>query len=103
MRFGIASNWDGQKRRFLYFFEPGDNDTLEIIELEDKDYFSADLPCNRELHEMPGEVQAEINISMGHAGMMLERPTWWGNKKAWLWRFRQQVHLRWIRLTRRPT
>lgn len=100
---GFVTNWDGPRRRFVYLFDAGVNDTLEIIELEDTHYFSADLPCNRELHELPGEVAAEINISLGHAGRLALRPTWWGRQRTRFWRFRQRVHLRWIKLVRRPT
>ncbi len=103
LQLGFATNWDGQRRRFIYMFNAGDNDTLEIVELEDTQYFSADLPINRELDEVPGEVAAEINISMGHAGMLALKPTWWGRQRARFWQFRQRWHLRWIKLVRRPT
>lgn len=102
LKLGLVKNWDGPRRRFVYLFEVGDNDTLEIVELEDTLYFSADLPCSRELNEVPGEVAAEINISMGHAGRLALKPNWWGRQRAHFWRFRQRVHLRWIKLVRRP-
>ncbi len=103
LKLGLVKNWDGPRRRFVYLFEAGDNDTLEIVELQSQIEFVADLPCNRELNELPGEVAAEINISMGHAGRLALRPTWWGKQRTRFWRFRQRVHLRWIKLVRRPT
>ena len=102
MKIGLVTNWDGPERRFIYLFEPGDNSTLEIIELEDRNYFSSDLPCNRSLEECPGEVSAEINISMGHAGIMSLKPNWWGRQKARWQRWGRLWRLRYIKLIRKP-
>lgn len=102
MKIGLVTNWDGPERRFIYLFEPGDNSTLEIVELEDRNYFSSDLPCNRSLEECPGEVSAEINISMGQAGIMALKPNWWGRRKAKFWLFKNRWRMRWIKLTRKP-
>lgn len=98
----LVENWDGPKRRFMYMFVPGDNNTLEIVELEHPRDFYEGLPRNLELHECPGEVAAEINISMGYAGLMAMRPSRWGKVKGRLWLFKQRWHMRWIKLTRRP-
>jgi hypothetical protein len=100
-KLGLVKNWDGPWRRFVYLFTPGDNDTLEIIELEEHT-FQEDLPCNRELHELPAEVAAEINISMGAAGMLALKPNWWGRRKAQWWLFKNRWRMRWIKLTRKP-
>jgi len=27
MKIGLVKNWDGPRRRFIYLFTPGDNDT----------------------------------------------------------------------------
>lgn len=101
-KLGLVKNWDGPRRRFVYLFTPGDNATLEIIELEDPTYFQADLPRNRELDELPGECTAEINISMGAAGMLALKPNWWGRRKAKFWLFKNRWRMRWIKLTRKP-
>ncbi len=100
MKIGLVKNWDGPRRRFVYLFTPGDNDTLEIIELEEHT-FQEGLPCNRELDELPSEVAAEINISMGAAGMAVSAGPW-GRRQARFWHWRQRLHLRWIKLTRKP-
>lgn len=99
-KIGLVKNWDGSRRRFVYLFTPGDNDTLEIIELEHERDFTEGLPRSLELHELPGECVAEINISMGHAGMMALKPNWWGRQKARWQRWGYLWRLRWIKLTR---
>lgn len=101
MKISLVTNWDSPRRRFIYLFTPGDNDTLEIIELEHERDFTEGLPCNRELHELPAEVSAEINISMGAAGMAVSAGRW-GRLQARFWHWRQRLHLRWIKLTRKP-
>lgn len=102
MKIGLVKNWDGPRRRFVYLFTPGDNDTLEIIELEHERDFTEGLPRSLELHELPGECVAEINISMGHAGVMALKPNWWGRRKADWWLFRKAVRMGWIKMTRKP-
>lgn len=94
MKVGLVHSWDGT-RHFCYSFDPLDDRSLTVIELTEADV--------RKLSELPMEVQGEINISMGHAGMMATSPTWWDKKKAWLWRAGQRLRWRWIRLTRRST
>ncbi len=102
MKIGLVKNWDGPRRRFVYLFTPGDNDSLEIIELEHERDFNEDLPRTLDLHELPGECVAEINISMGAAGMMALKPNWWGRRQAKFWLFKNRWRMRWIKLTRKP-
>jgi hypothetical protein len=102
MKIGLVKNWDGPRRRFVYLFTPGDNDTLEIIELEHERDFTEGLPRSLDLHELPSECVAEINISMGHAGVMALKPNWWGRRKADWWLFRKAVRMGWIKMTRKP-
>lgn len=102
MKIGLVKNWDGPRRRFVYLFTPGDNDSLEIVELEHERDFNEDLPRTLELQDCPAEVVAEINISMGHAGMMALKPNWWGRRKAHWQRWRRLWRMRWIKLTRKP-
>jgi hypothetical protein len=102
MKIGLVKNWDGPRRRFVYLFTPGDNDTLEIIELEHERDFTEGLPRSLDLHELPSECVAEINISMGAAGMQALKPNWWGRRHARWWLFKNRLRMRWIKLTRKP-
>ena len=102
MKIGLVQNWGVRRRRFVYLFTPGDNDTLEIVELEHERDFNEDLPRTLDLHELPAECVAEINISMGHAGMMALKPNWWSRRKASFWLFKNRWRMRWIKLTRKP-
>ncbi len=90
-RVGLVGAWDS-KRRFVYLFVPRDNDSLEIVELEDPYFFEEHLPCNRELHECPPEVVAEINMSLGHAGW---RRTRWEKFQDRLWQIRTAPRRLW--------
>lgn len=101
MKIGLVKNWDGPRRRFVYLFTPGDNDTLEIIELEHERDFTEGLPRSLELHELPGECAAEINISMSHAGMLVTAG-WRTRLNARVYLFKNRWRMRWIKLTRKP-
>lgn len=101
MKIGLVKNWDGPRRRFVYLFTPGDNDSLEIVELEHERDFNEDLPRSLELHELPAECTAEINISMGHAGMLVTAG-WRTRLNARVYLFKNRWHMRWIKLTRKP-
>jgi len=86
-RSGLVHTWDAPRRCFQYSFIPRYNETLEITELPFSS-INPPTPGNRlAIDELPPEVAAEINMSMGHAGMQYYTLTWWErclvNVRSW--------------------
>lgn len=81
-RSGLVHTWDAPRRCFQYSFIPRYNETLEITELPFGS-INPPTPGNRlKLEDLPPEVAAEINMSMGHAGMQYYTLTWWERRLA---------------------
>ena len=77
-RSGLVHTWDSPRRCFQYSYIPRYNETLEIVELP---FGSINPPDNGgrklSLQDLPPEVAAEINISLGSSGMYYYTLTWW--------------------------
>lgn len=122
-RIGLAHTWDAPKRCFQYSYVPRHNDTLEIVELyngvsQDLSGDRLDFGTQLKLHQLPLEIQSEINISLGSSGMYYYTRTWWERKvvdvralqhragiRLKIWRLKLRIGsnhvrlgLRWIRL-----
>ncbi len=77
-RSGLVHTWDLPKRCFQYSYIPRYNETLEIIELPFGSLNPPDSPGRKlTLEDVPPEVAAEINISLGSSGMYYYTRTWW--------------------------
>lgn len=88
-RSGLVHTWDPPRRHFHYTFVPRHNETLEIHEMLPDPTGILDGADNKAvpLDQCPEEIRAEINMSMGHAGMQYYTLTWWErclvNVRSW--------------------
>ena len=97
-RSGLVHTWDQPRRCFQYSYIPRYNETLEIVELP---FGSLNPPENGgrkklTLQDLPPEVAAEINISLGSSGMYYYTRTWWERRVVdfYAWRDRAGKRLK---------
>jgi hypothetical protein len=94
-RSGLVHTWDVPKRCFQYSYIPRYNETLEIVELP---FGSLSPPENGgrklSIKDVPPEVAAEINISLGSSGMYYYTRTWWERRQYDFAAWQKRVRIR---------